>query len=280
MWGETNLTLGRLTKRLSWRLSLIAGIALLLLLFLASLFVPLLSPYDPYQIDPKQTRLPPSTAHPLGTDEMGRDVLIRLLFSIRLAYAGGLLAILVATLGGGTLGLWVGYRGGWVDVVLMRLVDIWLALPGLLFLLVIVALLGRETWQVVLAVGLAGIPGFARVVRGQTMYEKSRPYVDAANAVGATPLRIMFRHILPNILVPIGTLLAVRFGGAILAVGSLSFLGFGVQQPTPDLGNLLSEGREFMRFAPWRTLGPVAVLWLTMLGTNLISDALAGRHHR
>lgn len=280
MWGETNLTLGRLTKRFSRRLSLIAGVALLLLLILVSLFVPLLSPYDAYQIHPEQSRLPPSAAHPLGTDETGRDVLIRLLYSIRLAYAGGLFATLITTLGGGTLGLWVGYRGGWVDVVLMRLVDIWLALPGLLFLLVIVALLGRETWQVVLAVGLAGIPGFARVVRGQTMQEKSRPYVDAANAVGATPLRIMFRHILPNILVPLGTLLAIRFGGAILAVGSLSFIGFGVQQPTPDLGGLLGEGREFMRFAPWRTLGPVAVLWLTMLGTNLISDGLAARNHR
>jgi ABC-type dipeptide/oligopeptide/nickel transport system permease subunit len=251
------------------------GLAILLGLALIGLLAPWLSPHDPLLVDHTQVRRPPDATYWLGTDTAGRDLFSRLLHSIRLAYGSGLVATLLAITVGTALGTWAGYRGGWVDTLLLRLVDLWIALPGLLFLLVVLALLGRGVWQIVVAIGLAGIPFYIRVVRGLTIHLKAQLYVEAAVALGASSGHIVWRHILPNCWPALATLAALHFGTAVLAIGSLSFLGLGVNPPTPELGNLLYEGRGVMRYAWWRLAGPMLVLWLIILGTNLISDSIA-----
>lgn len=252
------------------------GSFILVSLIAVALCAPWLAPYDPIDVNPENTRLAPSWRHLLGTDYAGRDIYSRLLFSIRLAYWGGLWAIAITAVLGTTLGVLAGYYGGWFDVATMRLIDLWLALPGLLFLLVMIAILGVGLYQVIVAIGLAGIPAYARLVRGTTLHQKGQPYIEAAQAIGASPIRITFYHIIPNLIAPLLTYLAISFGSAILAAGSLGFLGLGGDPSIPELGQLLREGREVMNQLWWPVLGPILLLWLTMLGANLISDGISG----
>jgi ABC-type dipeptide/oligopeptide/nickel transport system permease subunit len=256
-----------------WAIS--TGGVLLILLFVVALLAPILAPSDPLAVQPAAAKLPPTFAHILGTDFAGRDVFSRLLYSLRLAYAGGMLAVSITAVFGLALGLWAGYHAGRVDAVMMWLMDLWLVIPEILFILVIIALLGRDTWQILMAVGLAGIPSYVRFVRLLTIHEKSQLYVDAARVIGASTVRITFNHILRNIWPMLFTRLSIRFGYAILAAGALSFIGISAQPATPELGSLLKDGQESMRYAWWLLIGPLAVLWLTMLAANLISDAVA-----
>lgn len=237
----------------------------------------LLTPHDPRSLDLSQVWMPPSVQHLLGTDMFGRDVLSRVIYSLRLAYATGLAVIIVTGVFGTALGLAAAHFGGLLDNLLMRMVDILLTLPGILFLLMVIAVLGRGTWQVILAVALLGIPGIARPVRGITTEQMSQPYVEAAYAIGVPGRRIVIHHIIPNVLPVLATLLARLFGEAILAAGVLSFLGLGGNPSTPELGTLLKEGQDAMRWSWWLIMGPLIVLWLTMLGANLISDSIAER---
>lgn len=250
------------------------GIILLSLLFVLAIFAPVIVSSDPGLVDPTHSKLAPTFLHLLGTDFAGRDVFSRLLHSLRLAYLSGLLAVFITAGLGITLGLWAGYYGRWIDSWIVWLMDLWLALPELLFILVLITVLGRDIWQVLIAIGLAGIPSFTRFVRLLTIHEKSQSYVEAAHVIGASPQRIVFTHILRNLWPALVTRLAIRFGYAILAASTLSFIGIGVQPAIPELGSLLDEGWKNMSHAWWLTAGPLVVLWLTMLGANLISDGI------
>ncbi len=266
--------LSKITSLLLRHPSITTGCLLLVILGAAAVLAPFLTPYDPLAIDLSSAKMPPNSQHYLGTDEFGRDVFSRLLYSLRVAFVGGFLSVSITAVLGTTLGLLSGYSGGLVDNLIMRFVDMWLSLPGLLFILVIIAVIGRGLLQVLIAIGLAGIPSYARYVRGATIHEKSQLYVEAAQAVGVPATLIAARHIVPNVLPTLGTLIANSFGGAILAAGALSFVKLGGSSSIPELGRMLNDGSDQMRHQWWLVLGPLLVLWLTVLGANLISDGL------
>ena len=252
----------------------LAALGYLGLLALAVVLGPMLAPYDPLQMAPGERLLPPNWQHPAGTDLFGRDVLARLLHGGRLTLGIGSLAVLIAALPGIALGLVAGYAGGWVDRVIGWLVNVMLSFPAVLLALTIVAALGTGTFNVVIAVGVAAIPTYTRLVRGQVLSARRQPYVRAAVIVGNRPLRIVLRHILPNVFGPIIVLATLDVGWAILNASALSFLGLGVQPPTAEWGLMLNEGRGFLRDAPWMTTAPGLAIATTVLAANLLGDAL------
>jgi len=252
----------------------LAALVFLALLVLAVLAVPLLTPYDPLAMSPVQQFLPPSRSHPAGTDLFGRDVATRVLYGGRLSLGIGALAVLIAALPGTALGLLAGYYGRWADRLIGWLVDVMLSFPSILLALVIVAALGPGVANVVAAVGIAGIPNYTRLVRGQVLAVRRQPYVRAAVTVGCSDWRIVLRHILPNIMGPIIVFATLDVGWAILNASALSFLGLAVPSPTPEWGSMLNEGRGFLRDAPWVTAAPGLAIALTVLSVNLLGDAL------
>ncbi len=239
-----------------------------------SLAAPILAPYNPTAADPPNQLLRPSPAHPAGTDLFGRDVWSRLLWGGRLSLAAGILAVTLAALPGSLLGLLAGYSGGWLDALLMRLVDMLLAFPSLLLALALVAWLGPGLVSAALAVGLAGIPRFARVVRSATLGVRSELYIEAARVVGCRPGRILLRHVAPNVRGVVIVLSSLELGYALLNIGALSFLGLGAQPPTPEWGAMLAEGRTLLRDAPWVATAPGLAITLTVLAFNLLGDAM------
>jgi ABC-type dipeptide/oligopeptide/nickel transport system permease subunit len=239
-----------------------------------SLTAPVLAPYSPIAADPINQLLPPSLAHLAGTDLFGRDVWSRLLWGGRLSLAAGILAVTLAALPGSLLGLLAGYSGGWLDALLMRLVDMLLAFPSLLLALALVAWLGPGLVGAALAVGLAGIPRFARVVRSATLGVRSELYIEAARVVGCRPERILLRHVAPSVRGVVIVLGSLELGYALLNIGALSFLGLGAQPPAPEWGAMLAEGRTLLRDAPWVTTAPGLAITLTVLAFNLLGDAL------
>ena len=252
----------------------LAALGYLGLLALAVVLGPMLAPYDPLQMAPGERLLPPNWQHPAGTDLFGRDVLARLLHGGRLTLGIGSLAVLIAAVPGIALGLVAGYAGGWVDRVIGWLVNVMLSFPAVLLALTIVAALGTGTFNVVIAVGVAAIPTYTRLVRGQVLSARRQPYVLAAIVVGNRPLRIVLRHILPNVFGPIIVLATLDVGWAILNASALSFLGLGVQPPAAEWGLMLNEGRGFLRDAPWMTTAPGLAIATTVLAANLLGDAL------
>ena len=239
-----------------------------------SLAASILAPYSPTATDPANQLLPPSPAHLVGTDLFGRDVWSRLLWGGRLSLAAGILAVTLAALPGSLLGLLAGYSGGWLDALLMRLVDMLLAFPSLLLALALVAWLGPGLVGAALAVGLAGIPRFARLVRAATLGIRSELYIEAARVVGCRPERILLRHVAPNVGGVVIVLGSLELGYALLNIGALSFLGLGAQPPTPEWGAMLAEGRTLLRDAPWVATAPGLAITLTVLAFNLLGDAL------
>jgi peptide/nickel transport system permease protein len=226
------------------------------------------------EVIPEQQFLPPSWAHPFGTDLFGRDVATRVLYGGRLSLGIAMLAVLLAMIPGTGMGLMAGYYGKWVDRSIGWLADVMLAFPSILLALTIVAALGSGTANLVIAVGIAGIPHYTRLVRSQVLAARREPYVRAATTVGCTDTRILTRHILPNVLSSIIVLATLDIGWAILSASALSFLGLGVQPPTPEWGAMLNEGRGYMRDAPWVTTAPGLTIALTVLSVNLLGDAL------
>jgi len=249
--------------------------SLVLAIITASMaLAPWLTPYDPLAMEYQNQFLPPSWSHPFGTDLFGRDVFTRVLYGARVSLSVGVLAALLAALPGLLLGLLSGYYGGPFDQVVMRLTDVALAFPSLILSLGIVAILEPGLVNVTIAVGLAGIPGYVRLVRGNVLSVKEALYVEAAQAVGCSHRRIILRHILPNILASVLVLATMDVAWAILRATSLSFLGLGAQPPTPEWGAMIDEGREFLRRAPWVSLAPSGLMMLAVLSINLIGDAL------
>ncbi len=250
------------------------AMAFLAVLVLAITAAPVLAPTDPLAMQPSQQFMPPGQDHPAGTDLFGRDIAARLLFGGRLSLGIGAIAVLIAALPGTVLGLIAGYYGRWADRLIGWLADVMLSFPSILLALTIVAALGPGIPNVVVAVGIAGIPNYTRLVRGQVLTVRRQAYVRAAATVGCTDLRILWRHILPNVFGSIIVLATLDVGWAILNASALSFLGLGVQPPTPEWGMMLNEGRGYLRDAPWVTVAPGLAIALTVLAVNLLGDAL------
>ncbi len=254
--------------------SLRIGAAILLILLLAALFAPALAPFAPDQIGAGERLSAPSLAHPFGTDTLGRDLLSRVIYGARAALVLASIGVGVAAFFGVSLGLAAGYFGGWSDRALSRATEVWLAFPGLLLAVILVARLGPSLPHAALALGIAGVPGFFRLARAETLCAKAGQYVESARALGANPHRIVFRHILPNILPSLIVLASMRAGAMILAGGGLSFVGLGAQPPAAEWGALLAQGRDAMSEAPWLAIFPGLAIMITVVGLNLLGDGL------
>ncbi|MBM4456833.1 MAG: ABC transporter permease [Chloroflexi bacterium] len=255
-------------------LSLLAGGLLVALALCAAVAAPLIAPYAPEQVRAGPRLAPPSAAHLFGTDALGRDGFSRVLFGATIAAQAAIAGMGIAALLGIPAGLLAGYRGGWLDRALSRGVDVWLAFPGLLLALVVVARLGPSLSNAIIAVGLLGAPGFFRLTRSLALSTRRMAYVEAAEAVGCSEGRVLLRHILPNLASSLIVFATMRAGTAILAVGGLSFVGLGAQLPSPEWGALLAAGRSHMDTAPWLAIYPGLSLTLTVVGLNLLGDGL------
>jgi len=255
------------------RVALGGGVILLLIILLA-VFAPLVTAYDPNKVDSKNLLLPPGPAHPFGTDNFGRDVFTRTLYGGRLSLQTGVISVGIAITAGLTLGLIAGFRGSVLDSVLMRLMDIMLAFPGILLALAVVAVLGPSLVNLMIAVGISHIPSYTRVVRASVLGVKNNVYVDAARAAGCAEWRIIAVHVMPNALTSITVVAALGVGTAILTAASLSFLGLGVQPPTAEWGIMISDGREYLRDNWWVSTFPGLFIMMTVLAINLLGDGL------
>lgn len=233
---------------------------------------------DPTNIDTTQmgqrSLLAPTTAHPFGTDKLGRDILSRTIYGARPSLEVGVVATLIAIIIGLILGALAAYYGGWWDSIVMRAADVFLSFPYILFAIILIALLGFGILNLFLAIGVLAWPSIARVFRSSILSVKENEYVDAARAMGASTRRILFRHIMPNAVAPIVVYGTMSVGGAILAEAALSFLGMGVQPPAPSWGNMVSEARTYLFTAPWILVFPGIALFLTVLGFVLLGDGL------
>jgi peptide/nickel transport system permease protein len=256
-----------------------AGLAILLALAIAALFAPLLAPHDPLRQDLDNDLLAYSADHPLGTDKLGRDVLSRTIYGGRISLLTAIATVLISLAIGVAAGSLSGYFGGWLDLLLMRLVDILMAFPGILLAIALTAVLGPGLDHVILALCLIGWTGYARLVRGEILSLREREFVQAARGLGCPPKRIIIRHLIPNLLAPL--LIQATFGlaAAIVAEGSLSFLGLGVEPPAPSWGSMLNDGRQFLLVAPHLTTYPGLALMFTVLALNIVGDTLQERLH-
>src|SRR5690606_9225696 len=226
------------------------------------------------ELFPGQLRQPPSMQHLMGTDEIGRDILSRIIYGSRISLRVGLISVGIAAVGGVVLGLIAGYFGGAVDTVIMRVMDVLLAFPGILLSIAIVAILGPGINNVMIAVGIEAIPVYVRTVRGSTLTTREEDFVLAARASGASASRIIFRHILPNILAPVIVLGTLGVGIAILTAAGLSFIGLGAQPPQAEWGTMLATARVYLQSTPWLAIFPGATIMIVVLALNLLGDGL------
>jgi ABC-type dipeptide/oligopeptide/nickel transport system permease subunit len=251
------------------------GFFLVCLQLLAAGLAPLIAPYDPYEQHYDRIMAQPSLEHLFGTDNFGRDLFSRVIWGAQISIKVGVMAISIGTLLGTFLGLISGYMGGKVDMVLQRIMDGWMAFPSIILALAIVAVLGPGEINVMVAIGLSQVPPANRVIRGAVLAEKSNLYIEATRAISSSEIRIMFRHILPNVTAPIIVVATIALGQAILSEAALSFLGVGVQPPNPAWGSMLSgHSRTYMLVAPWMAVFPGLAIFLTVMGWNLLGDAL------
>ena len=239
-----------------------------------SIFGRLLAPYDPIVPDIANKLAPPSAAHWLGTDELGRDILSRVLTGTRISLGIATMILSIAITAGVLIGAVAGYVGGWVDEVLMRITDIFLAFPALILAMGIAASLGRDLKNVIIALTLVYWPWYARLIRGQVLMIRERDFVEAAHAIGMRPSRVLLRHILPNTMAPIIVQATVDVGYAVLATAGLSFIGLGAQPPSPEWGTMIAGARAYFRVAWWYMTFPGIALTLTVIGFNLLGDGL------
>ena len=252
----------------------LSGSAVILVLLVVAALAPWIAPHDPNLIDTANILAPPTSGHLLGTDELGRDVLSRMIYSTRISLLVGFVAVGIATLIGIVVGAVSGYYGGWVDGVLMRFVDIMLCFPTIFLILAVIAVLEPSIWNIMIIIGITGWMGVSRLVRAEFLTLKERDFVIASRAVGARDTRIIFRHILPNAMAPVFVSAVLGVGGAILIESSLSFLGLGVQPPTPSWGNMLTAGKDNIEIAWWLSVFPGLAILVTVLGYNLLGEGM------
>jgi len=261
-------------RRLTRNPGSMTGAAILLLLILAAIFAPHITRFDPIKIVAAERLQPPSARYWLGTDSFGRDIFTRLVYGSRISLRMGIVSVAIAVLMGVTSGLVAGYYGGHLDNLIMRLIDITLAFPGILLALAVIAILGPSLFNAMVAVGISAAPTYARVTRGMVLKTREEVFIESAIAIGCRPLRIILRHILPNILGTIVIVATLGVAGAIISGAALSFLGLGAVPPTPEWGLMLSSGRNYLRHAWWITTFPGVAIMVTVLSINLLGDGL------
>jgi ABC-type dipeptide/oligopeptide/nickel transport system permease subunit len=252
----------------------LAGMVILLFMLLMAVFAPFLAPYNPNDQDLYQVLQGPSRQHLLGTDDVGRDLLSRVIFGARVTLMMGILSTLFSAVIGVLVGLIAGYKAGVVDKILMRITDTFMCIPALVLMLVIVSALGPGMHSVVISITVLSWTWFARIVRGQVMLVRELPYVEAARSLGASGLRIMFKHLLPNVMAPVIVTATIAIGGNIMLESAVSFLGLGVQQPTPSWGNELRIGYSYLEIVPLFSLAPGLMITLSVLAFNFLGDGL------
>jgi ABC-type dipeptide/oligopeptide/nickel transport system permease subunit len=252
----------------------VVGLAILLAFLVLAAAAPLVTPYDPEQTNLSDVSLDPSLAHPLGTDHLGRDILARILYGARYSLVIGFAAVALGVVVGVPLGCVSGFYGGWVDLTLQRVIDVLLSFPGFLLAVSCVAVLGVGLENVVIAVALGVVPAVVRLVRAGTLSIRRRTFVDAARGLGASNRTIIFNHVLPNALPPVIVQATLGLGATLLTAAGLGFLGLGVQQPTPEWGAMLGEGRQYIFSNPNVATFPGIAIFLTVLGFNLAGDGL------
>lgn len=256
-----------------------AGLVLIISFLVLALFAPLLSPFAPDEVIEGALRLPPNSTFEnrfflFGTDDIGRDLLSRLLFGARVSLMVGLSVVFISASLGTVLGLFAGYFGGWPDRVISRSMDFIMALPSVLFAIVIVAVLGPGLVNAVVAVSIVALPNFVRLIRAQVLAEKNKQYVQAAQLYGARPLRILFKEILPNCMAPLIVQASLGFSDGVLNCAALGFLGLGAQAPIPEWGTMLSDARSYIETSPWMVNLPGLCILIVVLSFNLLGDGL------
>ncbi|MCB0340949.1 MAG: ABC transporter permease subunit [Pseudobdellovibrionaceae bacterium] len=269
-----------LWKRLISNRGSLLGLVILIAFVVVALAAPWLSPSTPEAVHEEALKIPPvwanggSMAFPLGTDDLGRDLLSRLIYGARVSLGVGVLVVFLSLLLGGTLGVIAGYFGGWVDSFIMRMVDILMSIPTILLAIVVVAVLGPSLINGVIAVSIVGLPGFIRIVRAAVLAEKAKPYVDAAVGFGASHWRVAAKNIVPNCMAPIIVQATLSFSDGILNVAALGFLGLGAQPPTPEWGVMLADSRAYIESAPWLVTLPGVCILIVVLSFNILGDGL------
>ncbi len=252
----------------------LSGLLIIVSLVLLAILAPYISPYDPYATDPLQKLQPPSWKHLMGTDGLGRDILSRVLYGTRISLWIAILILITAGVFGTVVGIVAGYAGGFVDNLLMRVTDIFMAFPRLILAMAIAAALGPSLTNVVIAISFGAWTVFARLARSKALAVREEDFVEAARALGASNLRILFKHILPMALSPVIIQGTLSMGGIILTAAGLGFLGFGAQPPTPEWGVMVSDGRNFMPHGWWVSTFPGLAIMITVLGFNLLGDGI------
>ena len=264
----------RAMRHLVKRRAAIIGLGVVIFFIALAILAPLVSPYDPMTTNWATVRKPPSLSHPFGTDEIGRDVLARVIWGTRSSLAAGLVSVSLALAIGVPIGLVSGYMGGFVDGLLMRMIDAMLAVPFLVLAIALAAFLGPSLVNAMIAIGVSQTPIFARLTRGQVLSVKHEEYIEAARAIGNSHHRIVLRHILPNIIPPLLVQATLAAAAAIIAEAALSFLGLGEQPPDPSWGSMLNTAKNFISQAPWMAVWPGAAIFVLVLSLNLFGDGL------
>jgi peptide/nickel transport system permease protein len=252
----------------------VMGIVILAAIVVVAILAPRVAPYDPIALSPADSSQGPSAQHWMGTDVLGRDIFSRVIYGARISLWLGLVSVGIASVLGLTLGLIAGYFGGWMETVIMRGADMMLAFPSFLLALTILFALGQSIINVMIAVGLASVPGYTRIVRGSVLSAREMEYVTAARTSGCSDGRLIRRHILPNVIAPVIVIASVGIAWAIITAASLSFLGMGVQPPTPEWGSMVNEGMRHLRRAWWMSSFPAMAIVVTVLAINLVGDGL------
>ncbi|HWR07303.1 ABC transporter permease [Sporomusa sp.] len=254
--------------------SAMIGLIMLAVLIFSAVFAPVLAPYDPYESNMPNSLKPPTTAHLMGTDELGRDILSRILYGARISLIVGIEAVTLALICGVVLGAVAGFYGGKIDTAIMGVMDIMLSFPSILLAIAFMTVLGRGVEKAVIAIGIVSIPQYARIVRGSVLSVKENVYIMAARAIGNSDRRLIFAHILPNVLAPIIVRATIGVSVAILEAAALGFLGLGVQPPTAEWGTMLGSGRQTIFNAPHIVTFPGVAITLTVMAFNLLGDGL------
>jgi peptide/nickel transport system permease protein len=252
----------------------VAGLIIVIALFFVAVFAPFLSPHDPRDIDRRHVLEYPGKEHLFGTDDLGRDVLSRMIYGSQISLAVGFVAVGIAAVIGMILGALSGYYGGWTDRIIMRFIDIMLSIPAFFLVLAVIAFIGPSIWNIMIVIGFTSWMGIARLVRAEFLSLKEREFVLAAKALGAGSMRIIFNHIMINSLAPVFVSAVFGVAGAILVESALGFLGLGVQPPTPSWGNILALGKDNIEIAWWLSVFPGLAILITVLGYNLVGEGL------
>ena len=263
----------RFFRVMTSRWLVVFGMVVIVLLLLMAIFAPLISPYDPYKVNLQDSLQQPSTHHWMGTDEMGRDVLSRIIFGSRIAVLVGFVVVALAGIVGMLLGLLAGYFGGWVEVIIMRCMDALMSLPPLVLMLAIAVMLGAGMAKVFIALAVGFMPTYCRLMCGEVLSTKENDYIMAANVLGASHMRVMLRHLVPNVFPPLFVNITLDLGFAILSEASLSFLGIGINPPTATCA-MINGGERYLLTNPWLSLAPGLAIILVVLGFNLVGDGL------